>query len=49
MSDDDLTAEVLTLFKQDFSPDQIAGYLQRKYPQNPEKWVSHETIYQYIY
>jgi IS30 family transposase len=49
MSDDDLMVEVLTLFKQDYPPppDQISGYLRLKYPHNPERWVSQETIYIY--
>jgi hypothetical protein len=33
MSDNDLMAEVLTLFKQDYSPDPISGYLRLKYLQ----------------
>ncbi len=31
--------------KQDWSPQQIAGWLREQYPGNPEMWVSHETIY----
>jgi IS30 family transposase len=37
---------VMDLFKKDYSPDQIAGRLRRDYPETPEMWVSHETIYQ---
>jgi IS30 family transposase len=28
-----------------WSPQQIAGWLKDQYPENPEMWVSHETIY----
>jgi IS30 family transposase len=31
------------------SPEQIAAQLKRKFPEQPEMWVSHETIYQSIY
>ena len=37
--------EVITLLKQDFSPEQISGSLRR----NGSFTVSHETIYQFIY
>jgi IS30 family transposase len=29
-----------------YSPEQIAGRLRRRFPENPEMWVSTETIYQ---
>jgi IS30 family transposase len=32
-----------------WSPVQIARWLRREYPESPERWVSHETIYQAIY
>jgi transposase, IS30 family len=32
-----------------FSPQQIAGRLRRKFPDDPEMWVSTETIYQSLY
>jgi IS30 family transposase len=28
-----------------WSPEQISGWLRLEYPDNPEMWVSHETIY----
>jgi len=31
------------------SPEQIAVWLRREFPQQPEMWVSHETIYRSIY
>jgi transposase, IS30 family len=31
------------------SPQQIAVWLRRQFPQQPEMWVSHETIYRSIY
>jgi IS30 family transposase len=35
--------------KQDWSPQQIAGWLRDQYPQSPEMWVSHETIYRSLF
>ena len=32
-----------------FSPEQIAGRLRRRFPEQPEMWVSTETIYQSLY
>jgi transposase, IS30 family len=32
-----------------FSPEQIAGRLRRQFPDQPEMWVSAETIYQSLY
>jgi transposase, IS30 family len=32
-----------------YSPEQIVGRLRRKFPENPEMWVSTETIYQSLY
>src|SRR5512132_2169425 len=32
-----------------YSPEQIAGRLRRQFPENPEMWVSAETIYQSLY
>jgi IS30 family transposase len=44
-----LLAEVLRGLKQRHSPEQIAGRLQEDFPEDPEMWVSHETIYQAMY
>lgn len=35
--------------KQDWSPQQIAGWLRDRYPGVPEMWVSHETIYRSLF
>ena len=32
-----------------YSPEQIAGRLREDHPNNPEMWVSTETIYQSLY
>lgn len=32
-----------------WSPEQIAATLKQEYPDRPEMWVSHETIYQSLY
>jgi transposase, IS30 family len=32
-----------------FSPEQIAGRLRRRFPEDPEMWVSTETIYRSLY
>ena len=32
-----------------YSPEQIAGRLRRDFPDQPEMWVSTETIYQSLY
>lgn len=37
-----LVADKLAL---DWSPEQVAGWLRRAFPHQPEMWVSHETIY----
>jgi IS30 family transposase len=34
---------------QKWSPNQVARWLRAEYPQRPEMWVSHETIYQAVY
>ena len=35
--------------KVDWAPQQIAGWLKTEYPENPELWVSHETIYRSLF
>ena len=40
---------VLTLLDWKWSPQQIAGTLKRAFPAQPERQVSHETIYTAIY
>ena len=34
---------------ENWSPEQIAGWLQREYPDDQEMWVSHETIYRTLF
>lgn len=40
---------VAVKLKQDWSPQQISGWLRDEYPDNPELWVSHETIYRSLF
>jgi IS30 family transposase len=40
-----LCARVAEKLAADWSPQQIAGWLKRSYPQDPDMQVSHETIY----
>jgi IS30 family transposase len=40
---------VAVKLKQDWSPQQVAGWLRDQYPENPELWVSHETIYRSLF
>ncbi len=40
-----LRRTVSSLLRRQWSPEQIAGWLKRTYPVEPQKQVSHETIY----
>ena len=40
---------VAAKLKEDWAPQQIAGWLKAEYPGNPELWVSHETIYRSLF
>ena len=42
-------ARVVDLLQDKLSPQQVAASLRLEYPNQPEMWVSHETIYQSIY
>lgn len=44
-----LLDEVVARLEQRNSPEQIAGRLRQDFPDDPEMWVSHETIYQALY
>jgi IS30 family transposase len=44
-----LRAEVQSRLNRKHSPEQISSRLRKKFPDEPEMWVSHETIYQSIY
>ncbi|MGH3847738.1 MAG: IS30 family transposase, partial [Pseudonocardiaceae bacterium] len=44
-----LLAEVLQRLEQRHSPEQITGRLREEFPDDPEMWVSPETIYQAMY
>jgi IS30 family transposase len=47
--DTPLRQQVVAMLRADYSPQQIAATLKRTYPDQPEWWVSHETIYQALY
>ena len=44
-----LRAIVAAKLRLDWSPEQITGWLQRAYPEDPRMHVSHETIYRTLY
>ena len=44
-----LLAEVVQRLEKQHSPEQIAARLRQDFPEDPEMWVSHETIYQALY
>jgi IS30 family transposase len=44
-----LCREVRRLLRLNWSPEQIAGWLRRQYPQDKALWVSHETIYRSLF
>lgn len=44
-----LRDHVVSRLNERFSPQQVAGELKLMFPDDPELWVSHETIYQALY
>lgn len=48
MTDRELKKEVTRRLKQKWSPDQIAGWLRKKFPRQPHRRVSHQRIYHWL-
>jgi transposase, IS30 family len=48
LEDPQVHDDVEQKLKQRWSPDQIAGRLRTQYPQQPQRWLSHQTIYNWI-
>jgi IS30 family transposase len=44
-----LRERVETDLEQRYSPEQISGLLRRDFPEDPEMWVHHETIYRELF
>lgn len=44
-----LKARVQQMLDRRHSPQQVAGRLKREHPEDPDMWISHETIYQAVY
>lgn len=49
LKNSDVYAYAMEKLKSGWSPEQIAGRLKRRYPDNSYWHISHEAIYQYIY
>jgi IS30 family transposase len=49
VTDRRLRREVLRGLRRRWSPQQVAARLREAFPDSPEMWVSHETIYQALY
>jgi len=45
----DLAVAVAVGLERDWSPEQIAGWLKVEHVDNPDMWVSHETIYKTLF
>jgi IS30 family transposase len=46
---DRLAREVAAKLQKQWSPEQVAGWLKRTYPDDPSRQVSHETIYRTLF